>query len=289
VAEPVPETEEITLQQAADRLGVHYMTAYRYVRLGRLPARKDGGVWKVAVADLDLLAAAGPTPVGRRGRGPGSTAHPGADWAARFEARLVAGDSRGATGVVEAALAAGAGLDDLYLGVVGPAMHHIGDRWATGELDVADEHRATSVAHEVLGRVADRFARPGRTRGNVVVGAAPGERHGLAVTMVAHLLRADGWEVDDLGADVPAPSFGVAARSVARLVAVGISVTHAENLEGARAAVVAVRDAVGDVPVLLGGAAVAGAAEAAALGADGWAPDGRAAAEVLAAIATRAS
>ena len=26
----------LTLQEAADRLGVHYMTAYRYVRTGRL-------------------------------------------------------------------------------------------------------------------------------------------------------------------------------------------------------------------------------------------------------------
>ena len=30
---------DLTLQEAADLLGVHYMTAYRYVRTGRLPAR----------------------------------------------------------------------------------------------------------------------------------------------------------------------------------------------------------------------------------------------------------
>ena len=29
---------ELTLQEAADALGVHYMTAYRYVRLGLLAA-----------------------------------------------------------------------------------------------------------------------------------------------------------------------------------------------------------------------------------------------------------
>ena len=33
-----------TLQEAADELGVHYMTAYRYVRLGLLDAAKVGGV-----------------------------------------------------------------------------------------------------------------------------------------------------------------------------------------------------------------------------------------------------
>ncbi|MCU1344909.1 MAG: hypothetical protein JWL70_1175, partial [Acidimicrobiia bacterium] len=32
---------ELTLHEAADALGVHYMTVYRYVRLGLLPARKE--------------------------------------------------------------------------------------------------------------------------------------------------------------------------------------------------------------------------------------------------------
>ena len=32
----------VTLHEAAERLGVHYMTAYRYVRTGRLPAERDG-------------------------------------------------------------------------------------------------------------------------------------------------------------------------------------------------------------------------------------------------------
>ncbi|MDA8269090.1 MAG: helix-turn-helix domain-containing protein [Actinomycetota bacterium] len=36
-------SDVIGLQQAADRLGVHYMTVYRYVRTGRLPATKVGG------------------------------------------------------------------------------------------------------------------------------------------------------------------------------------------------------------------------------------------------------
>ena len=43
----------MTLQEAADALGVHYMTAYRYVRLGLLHAEKIGGSWRVETADLD--------------------------------------------------------------------------------------------------------------------------------------------------------------------------------------------------------------------------------------------
>ncbi|HVJ97152.1 MAG TPA: helix-turn-helix domain-containing protein, partial [Acidimicrobiia bacterium] len=48
--------DKISLQDAAERLGVHYMTAYRYVRLGHLPAeRDDGGRWYVRARDVDAL------------------------------------------------------------------------------------------------------------------------------------------------------------------------------------------------------------------------------------------
>ena len=43
----------LTLQEVADELGVHYMTAYRYVRLGVMDAAKSGGVWQVQRSALD--------------------------------------------------------------------------------------------------------------------------------------------------------------------------------------------------------------------------------------------
>ena len=45
----------LTLQEAADELGVHYMTAYRYVRLGVMEASKSGGVWQVQRSAVDRL------------------------------------------------------------------------------------------------------------------------------------------------------------------------------------------------------------------------------------------
>ena len=42
----------LTLPQVADKLGLHYMTVYRYVRTGRLPAKRVRGTWQVDPADL---------------------------------------------------------------------------------------------------------------------------------------------------------------------------------------------------------------------------------------------
>ena len=47
----------LTLQEAADELGVHYMTAYRYVRLGVMEASKSGGVWQVQRSALEQFRA----------------------------------------------------------------------------------------------------------------------------------------------------------------------------------------------------------------------------------------
>ena len=74
-------------------------------------------------------------------------------------------------------------------------------------------------------------------------------------------------------------SFTDAAASADALVAVGVSVGDAACLAGAGEVVAAVRS-VGPVPVLLGGPAT-DRAGAAALGADGWAPDAAAAADLI--------
>ena len=103
---------------------------------------------------------------------------------------------------VEAALAAGTDLQGVYLEVLSPAMASIGDRWAAGELDVATEHRASGIAHRLIGRLGPRFVRRGRTRGVVVLGTAAHERHALPLAVLGDLARSEGFEVSDLGADL---------------------------------------------------------------------------------------
>ncbi len=254
---------DLTLHEAAELLGVHYMTAYRYVRLGVLPAVKAGGTWRVMVADVHAFRDQAPPAVGgSRRRAP---------WAARLEARLVAGDGRGAWGVVEAALAAGTELDEVYLDVIAPAMRSIGDRWQAGEIDISVEHRATGITFRLLGRLGPRFARRGRARGTVMVGAPAGERHSLPVAMLADLLRGEGWEVSDIGADMPWESFVHAALDTADLVAIGVSVTSEESLPAAAEVLAALGSSVAGTYLVVGGPAVEDLAHAQSLGAHGWA------------------
>lgn len=250
-----------TLQEAADVLGVHYMTAYRYVRLGLMDADKIGGTWKVtpdAVAAFQAGSVRSPVTPGER-----------APWSERLESRLVAGDSRGAWGVIESAMSAGKELDQVYLEILTPAMVSIGERWVAGEFDIAIEHRASGMAMRIIGQLGPRFARRGRPRGTVVTATPAGETHMLPLAMLSDLLRLEGWEVSDLGADLPATSLGLLVADTSDAVAVGISVSSDECLAQLAESCAAVRAVAPKLLIVAGGRAIRDDEHARSLGADG--------------------
>ena len=111
-----------------------------------------------------------------------------------------------------------------------------------------------------------------------------GERHGLAITMVADLLRSRGWTVSDIGPDVPAESFAIAAADVDQLRAVCVGVTLSDSLPAARETVAALRRKLGTrIAIYVGGAAIRNDQMAHDLGADAWARDPRTLVALLAA------
>lgn len=282
------ESNELTLHESAESLGVHYMTVYRYVRLGLLRADKVRGTWRVTRSDLEVFqassASSGESASSANESDPDSTegssvkANSGrrrAPWAKRFESRLVAGDVQGSWGVIEAALASGAQLDDIYQDIVAPALQSIGERFSNGDLDISIERRAVGIVTRLIGRLGPRFTRRGRSRGEVVVGAVAGEFHTIALSMSADLLRRHGWDVSDLGADVPASGFVHMALSIEGLTAIGLSVVMSQHLVTAAEAIQEIRSAVPGLAIVIGGAAIIDREHAESLGADHFAKDAR--------------
>ncbi|MBS32243.1 MAG: hypothetical protein CL445_07445 [Acidimicrobiaceae bacterium] len=242
----------VTLHEAAERLGVHYMTAYRYVRHGQLQASRTSSGWRVATSDLEQFAARDSVPVGRSSA---KSSARNAPWASRLEARLIAGDVEGAWGVIEAAMAAGSPVDRVYTDFIADAMESIGARWAAGELGVADEHRATVVVQRLLGRLGPQLNRRGRSRGTIVVGSPFGEQHSIPSAVISDLVRADGWSVVDLGSDSPASSFLQVVEETGA-VAVLLSVSHVESFPAAVEVTKEIRSSHPGTLVVTGGRAV---------------------------------
>lgn len=214
------------LRDAAEALGVHYQTAYGWVRDGTLAARKVGRGYEVSDADVRALVARR-----RHGDEPSRPIRV-RDWAAQAQALYAAitgGEETRARHQVER-LASGVPVVDLCERVIAPALRRVGDEWAAGRVSIAQEHRASAICERLL---AAQIRQPaGRPRGTAVVATPPGERHGLPALMAAACLREDRWLVHHLASDLP-------AAEVARLadqVSASLVVLSCATEEGSRRA-----------------------------------------------------
>lgn len=253
--------QSLTLPEVAEKLGIHYMTAYRYVRTGRLPARRVGSVWRIELSDIDKVRS-GESVTGRRrttGIVPARS---------QLESRLLASDEPGAWDVLETALGSGMEPEAVMLELVAPVLRSIGALWEQGELSIADEHRASAVASRLISRVGARFGRRGHKRGTVLLAAPSGEMHSAPVAIASNLLRWKGFRVIELGADTPADAIAQTAAQERGLVAVGLACTTKASLRSARRTVALLREKVPDVSIVVGGAALDDGVQAARIGAD---------------------
>jgi excisionase family DNA binding protein len=256
--------DELGLQEAADLLGVHYMTAYRYVRTGRLAAERRANQWFVPKSSIESMRAA--CPPGRRKRGDRSGRR---DYSSEFATLLTGGDEAEAWRLAQSALASAFTAEQLYLHVLAPAMRTVGDEWQSGRISIAEEHRASALAYRLVGRLGPSFTRRGPPRGLIVLGAPTGDRHGFATALLADPLRGRRFAVADLGADTPAASFAEVVTNEDRVCAAGIAVSVDVGDEVVSGTIDAIR-AARAVPVLLGGRAIADANHARRLGADAY-------------------
>jgi MerR family transcriptional regulator, light-induced transcriptional regulator len=201
VSDPVEPTGELlTLQDAAERLKVHYMTAYRWVRRGDLPAFKAGGRLRVRVEDVERFVQQRRVDVVLPAAG-GRT-----DWPThvdRLYDHLAAGLALDANHLVRKVIADGAPAGQVYLELLTPVLHRVGDEWAAGRLTVADEHRASEICNAIISRLSESFRRRGPARGIAVTLTPAHEHHGIPAAMAADFLRAGGYDVHHLGVNVP--------------------------------------------------------------------------------------
>lgn len=254
--------ERIGLKEVAERQGVHYLTVYRHVRTGQLPAILEGARWTVDVADLARVQRTSTTSKERR-REP-------VDRVVRLKVRMVAGDNFGAWAVVEGAMSSGMEPSAVYVDLLVPSLEQIGDDWKSGAISVAQEHRASVVAMRIIGRLGPRFARRGRSRGSVILGTPPGEQHGLPALILADLLRDARFDPLDLGANAPSESFVETALKADRLVAILIGATTSGRDAAVREVIRALKKADVTSPIMVGGRAIVDGDHARRLGATGW-------------------
>jgi len=132
------------------------------------------------------------------------------------------------------------------------ALVPVGQAWAVGDLDIAQEH---FISAAIMRRLTAAFAAAGHARGgrHVITGLAPGATHEIATLAFATMLRRAGLRVTYLGPDLPGPSWVQAAHTV-QPDAVVIGAPRPADTPAAIEIVQALREAIPHTAVYVGGA-----------------------------------
>ena len=190
--------DHLSLQDAADALGVHYMTAYRWVRSGRLPATKRGGRLEVAAADVEALIDR-PRPESPDEAADRQTRQSNVD---RLAELLLHGSASEVEHELARLGASGLSVSQVAADVVTPALQRMTDLWEMGAIDEATVARAGTVASGGLSRQTVKGPPRGPQRGSAAVLMLPGGAPAPETAVLGDRLRTAGWEVHHLGREV---------------------------------------------------------------------------------------
>lgn len=99
-------------------------------------------------------------------------------------------------------------IENVVKQVIQSGIAVIGEGWHAGRVTVQQEHFATGIAVRRIDTLLSAAPPPSR-RGRILIGCPSGETHSFAALILTFLLRRKGWDVINLGADVPLQSLAL--------------------------------------------------------------------------------
>lgn len=181
-----------------------------------------------------------------------------------------------ALGLAQEAVAAGVSpLEAINNGYV-PGMHDVGEQFARGQMYLPDMMASAEAMRSAMAVLEPELKRQGAERfmaGVVVLGTTKGDIHEIGKILVGTLLKAHGFRVHDLGADVSGEKFAAKARELGADI-VGVSALLTTTMRNQKGVIESLEKEGlrSQVKVMVGGAPVT-RRWAEEIGADGYAKD----------------
>ncbi len=189
---------------------------------------------------------------------------------------VIDGDPDRARELCQAAIVQGIHpLEAIQHGFV-PGINFVGQQFEAGEMFLPDLVLAGEAMKAATSALEPEIQKTGAARespGKVVLGTVKGDIHEIGKTLVGTMLAANGFEVFDLGVDVPFETFALKAKEL-RADIIGVSALLTTTMTGQKNVVEAVaRHGLRPrVKIIVGGAPVT-QSWAEEIGADGYGKD----------------
>jgi corrinoid protein of di/trimethylamine methyltransferase len=184
---------------------------------------------------------------------------------------VLTGDAKAAKTITAEALAEGADPMSLVTGYMVPAMAEVGRRFESGDFFVPELLVAARAMKASLELIRPLLAASGaQPVGRVVLGTVQGDLHDIGKNLVGAMLEGGGYEVVDLGVNVP-PSKFIAAIKEKKANIVAMSALLTTTMPAMKTAIDAIAGAGirSQVKILVGGAPIS-QQYADQIGADGY-------------------
>jgi len=130
---------------------------------------------------------------------------------------VVAGDIELARSLGKAATEGGMDLLAAVERGFAAGIQEVGRLWEEGEYflpELVQGAEAMKAAMNIINPALSKARGGHRAKGKVVIGTVQGDLHDIGKTLVGTMLEANGFEVHDLGADVPVDAFVSKAREI---------------------------------------------------------------------------
>ena len=177
-------------------------------------------------------------------------------------------------GLVQDALDDGVPAGDILNGMI-DTMGVVGEKFQRNEIFVPEMLVAALTMKKGVGVLRPLLAAgAGTGLGKFVIGTVAGDLHDIGKNLVALMVESAGFNVVDLGVDVPAEKFVEAIKANPDCRVVGVSALLTTTMEAMRITVKAIIDAglQSQVKIMVGGAPIT-PEFAAEIGADAYTPD----------------
>jgi 5-methyltetrahydrofolate--homocysteine methyltransferase len=202
-----------------------------------------------------------------------------------FSEVLLAGNPGRVEEIVHEALKTGVAAETIINTGLIPAMELVGDKFKNNEVFLPEVMMAARAMQAGLKILQPLLTKESATKnGRVVMGTVRGDHHDIGKNLVATMLEGAGFEVVDLGADVPVEKFVEAVQNHHPEV-VGLSALLTTTMPAMKETIVALETAGlrDQVKIMIGGAPVT-QEYADRIGADGYSEDAGAAVELAKAL-----
>lgn len=193
--------------------------------------------------------------------------------------QVEAGKTKVVPGLVQEALDEGSSANDILQSMI-DGMKVVGDRFSVGEIFVPEMLVAAKAMANGVKVLEPHLAGDASTSlGTCIIGTVQGDLHDIGKNLVALMLGSAGFEMVDLGVDVPAAKFLEAIKANENVKLVACSGLLTTTMAAMKETVKMVKDSgLTGFKVIVGGAPIT-PEFATEIGADGYAPDAGAAAE----------